>query len=95
MNCEKKLKKIESESALSMRILECGNCIEIGKRPNKNWHYYKVYDVSVNSIFYYMYILTKNSHITTTCTDNEFPLYFIKTKELRRKKLERLKALSN
>lgn len=92
---KEKLKKPDNKPDESLRILEEGKCIETGKKPNKHWLYYKVHDLSDNSIFYFMYILTEDSHITTIYPDEEFEFYFVKLKELRRKKLKRLNALSN
>lgn len=92
---KKEQRKTGSESAESLRLLERGICIEIGEKPNRHWHYHKFYDLAEDSVSYAMRIFTEDSFITTSCSEEEFPLYFIKPKELRREKLERLKAINN
>ena len=79
----------------NLYVLESDNCIEIGEKPNRNWRYDKIYDLSENIVFYHMYIFTEDSVITSSCDEEEFPLYYVNLKELRREKLERLKAISN
>lgn len=84
-----------SKLKYDLRILEWGTCIELDKKRNRHWNYYKFLHLADNSISYELHIFTKKSVITSSCSEEEFPFYFIKPKELRRKKLERLKALSD
>lgn len=84
-----------SESEYGMKMLEWGICIETDNKLHRRWNYYKFLNLAENTVSYEMHIFTKESIITCSCSEEEFPLYFIKPRELRRKKLERLKALSN
>lgn len=84
-----------SELEYGLKILEYGNCIETEKELNRRWNYYKFLILADNTVSYEMHIFTKESVITCSCSEEEFPLYFIKPKELRRKKLETLKVINN
>lgn len=84
-----------SELQSGLKILEWGIYIETDKKLNRRWNYYKFLNPADSSVSYEMHIFTKKSVITCSCSEEEFPLYFIKPKELRRKKLKRLKSLSD
>ena len=83
--------------ATKWRILQYGKCINISeKKPNKYWNYTKMVLLHKNKIFYYIeYNNNDGSTSDNTVSEAEFALYYVNLSELRRKKLVRLKAISN